>query len=104
MKHDERTWVDLDAGTRVIICGVRRLLYEGSDSEPVEGKRANERGFEPIGTSFVVEGGDWLTLELPVSAVADVEIVVWPNGVTVWVPLPGDYLVRDSSGSELDRP
>lgn len=63
----------------------------------------SEIGFEPIGTSFVVEGGDWLTLELPVSAVADVEIVVWPNGVAVWVPLPGDYLVRDSSGSELDR-
>ncbi|MFK3835763.1 MULTISPECIES: hypothetical protein [unclassified Microbacterium] len=64
---------------------------------------SSEIGFEPIGTSFVVEGGDWLTLELPVSAMAGVEIVVWPNGVAVWVPLPGDYLVRDSSGNELDR-
>ncbi len=64
---------------------------------------SSEIGFEPIGTSFVVEGGDWLTLELPIESVADVEIVSWPNGVAVWVPFPGDYVVLDSSGNELDR-
>lgn len=64
---------------------------------------SSEIGFEPIGTSFVLEGGDWVTLELPVSAVADVEIVAWPTGIAVWVPFPGDYIVLDSSGNELDR-
>ena len=64
---------------------------------------SSEIGFEPIGTSFVLEGGDWLILELPISAVPDVEIVSWPNGIAVWVPFPGDYIVFDSSGTELDR-
>jgi hypothetical protein len=64
---------------------------------------SSEIGFEPIGTSFVVAGGDWVTLELPLSAVADVEIVTWPNGIAVWIPFPGDYVVLDSSGNELDR-
>lgn len=64
---------------------------------------SSEIGFEPIGTSFVVEGGDWLILELPISAISEVEIVSWPNGIAVWVPFPGDYIVFDSSGAELDR-
>ncbi len=64
---------------------------------------SSEIGFEPIGTSFVLDGGDWVTLELPVSAVAQVEVVSWPNGIAVWVPFPGDYIVFDSSGNEMDR-
>lgn len=64
---------------------------------------SSEIGFEPIGTSFLLEGGDWLTLDLPVASIADVEIVAWPNGIAVWVPFPGDYIVLDSSGNELDR-
>lgn len=64
---------------------------------------SSEIGFEPIGTSFVIQDGDWLMLDLPVSAVPDIEIVAWPNGIAVWVPFPGDYIVFDSSGRELDR-
>ncbi|MFF3027024.1 hypothetical protein [Microbacterium sp. NPDC057944] len=84
--------------------GSRRINEERTTLKisVVEGS-SSEIGFEPVGTSFVVEGGDWLTLELPVSVVADVEIVAWPNGLAVWVPFHGDYLVRDSSGNELDR-
>jgi hypothetical protein len=62
-----------------------------------------EIGFEPIGTSFVVGGGDFLVLDLPANAVREVDIVHWPNGIAVWVPFPGDYIVFNSSGTELDR-
>ncbi|MBM6403575.1 hypothetical protein JQN72_04865 [Phycicoccus sp. CSK15P-2] len=44
-----------------------------------------------------------MTLELAISAVAQVEFVAWPNGIAVWVQFPGDYIVFDSSGNELDR-
>lgn len=64
---------------------------------------SSEIGFEPIGTSFVIEDGNWLFLEMPVAAISEVEVVAWPNGVAIWVPWPGDYVVLDSAGSELDR-
>lgn len=64
---------------------------------------SSEIGFEPIGTSFVLEDGEYVILELPAAAVPDVEIIAWPNGIAVWVPFPGDYVVFDSAGRELDR-
>lgn len=64
---------------------------------------AVEIGFEPIGTSFDVADGDWVILELPAESVAELEFVAWPNGIAVWVPFPGDYVVFDSAGNELER-
>lgn len=65
-------------------------------------KGAAEFQFEPLGASFVVRDGDFLTLEVPRTAVEDVEMVAWPSGVSVWVPYPRTYCVRDSKGHELD--
>lgn len=62
-----------------------------------------EIGFEPIGTSFELAGDEWIVLELPIEAVGNLEFVSWPNGLAVWVPFPGDYVVYDSAGIELDR-
>jgi hypothetical protein len=59
--------------------------------------------FEPIGTRFEVAYEDHLTLELDVDVVGELEYVTWPNGMAVWVPYEGDYIVRDSAGNELDR-
>jgi hypothetical protein len=62
-----------------------------------------EIGFEPIGTSFTLKDDEWIVLELPIDAVGQLEFASWPNGLAVWVPFPGDYVVYDSSGNELDR-
>ena len=62
-----------------------------------------EIGFEPIGSTFSLSDDDFLTLELDVADVSGLEFVSWPNGIAVWVPFPGDYIVRDSSGAEIDR-
>lgn len=64
---------------------------------------AVEIGFEPIGSAFTVRDGDFVVLELDAASVARLEFVSWPNGIAVWVPYPGDYVVRDSAGQELDR-
>jgi len=59
--------------------------------------------FEPVGTTFTLAKGQSIYLRLPIEAVADVETVVWPNGIGVWVPYPGDYVILDGAGNELDR-
>lgn len=59
--------------------------------------------FEPIGTTFRLASDDFIFLELPIDVVSNVEVVVWSNGIGVWVPYPGDYAVFDSEGNELDR-
>jgi hypothetical protein len=59
--------------------------------------------FEPVGTTFSLMSGEWIFLRAPVEAVPKIEVVVWPNGIGVWVPYPGEYLVLDSEGKELDR-
>lgn len=64
---------------------------------------AVEIGFEPIGTTFTVVNGDWVALDIPAAAAGQIELVSWPNGIAVWLPFPGDYVVFDSSGKEVDR-
>lgn len=59
--------------------------------------------FEPVGTTFALDDEDFVFLRVPVDAVASIEVVVWPNGVGVWVPYPGDYVILDREGRELDR-
>ena len=62
-----------------------------------------EIGFEPIGTSFELAEDESIFLELPIDAVAELQIVSWHNGMAVWVPYPGDYVVYDAAGNVLDR-
>ncbi|WP_117215643.1 hypothetical protein [Allorhizocola rhizosphaerae] len=59
--------------------------------------------FEPVGTTFALAPEDFIYLELPIGALPEVEVVVWQNGIGVWVPYPGDYVILDSNGNELDR-
>ena len=62
-----------------------------------------EIGFEPIGTSFELSDDASIFLELPIEAVGELQIVSWPNGMAIWVPYPGDYVVYDGAGNVLDR-
>lgn len=79
------------------------------DVETVDLKYSAARGskcelcFEPVGTTFSLFDGQSVYLRVPVDLVSKIEIVVWSNGVGVWVPYPGDYVVLDESGNELDR-
>jgi hypothetical protein len=73
------------------------LKYAAAGDSPVE------ICFEPVGTTFSLIDGQWIFLRTPLEAVPKIEVVVWPNGIGVWVPYPGDYIVLDSEGKELDR-
>ena len=75
------------------------LTFKGNPYQSVD----VEVTFEPVGTTFRLGQGDLIYLRLPTSAIADTEIVVWPNGIGVWVPYPGDYVILDAAGEELDR-
>ncbi|MDT0489775.1 hypothetical protein RM717_04575 [Streptomyces griseus] len=61
--------------------------------------------FEPGGTAFTLAAEEFLTLRLEPDVVPAVEITVWPNGISVWLPYPGesDYIVLDSEGREVAR-
>ncbi|MFE2292582.1 hypothetical protein [Streptomyces sp. NPDC059452] len=61
--------------------------------------------FEPGGTAFTLAAEEFITLRLDPSLASAVEIAVWSNGISVWLPYPGesDYLVLDSDGQEVAR-
>ncbi|MFE7484324.1 hypothetical protein [Streptomyces sp. NPDC057552] len=83
----------------------------GTDSRPtMDMKLAAADGparitFEPGGTAFTLAAEEFLTLRLEPDVVPAVEIAVWPNGISVWLPYPGesDYIVLDSEGREVAR-
>ena len=74
-----------------------RLIFKAAPGQSVE------VCFEPVGTTFRLNSEEYIFLQLPELAVSSVEVVVWPNGVGVWVPYPGDYTILDSNEQELDR-
>ena len=57
-----------------------------------------EIGFEPLGTSFVLTGDDYLVLEVAPELVDRLEFAWFPNGLAVWAPYPEPYTVRNSAG------
>jgi hypothetical protein len=59
--------------------------------------------FEPVGTTFSLTDGEYVYLRAPIDVIGSIEMVVWPNGIGVWVPYPGDYAILDREGNELDR-
>ncbi|MFJ3220781.1 hypothetical protein ACIPLC_33270 [Kitasatospora sp. NPDC086801] len=61
--------------------------------------------FEPGGTAFEVDVDDFISLRLDSGSVSSIEIYHWPNGISVWLPYPGesDFIVLDSSGEEMAR-
>lgn len=60
--------------------------------------------FEPVGTTFRLNRNDVIYLRMPISAVPNLEVVMWPNGIGVWVaPYPGEYIILDGNKVELDR-
>lgn len=59
--------------------------------------------FEPVGTTVNLLDGEFVYLRAPMAAVASIEYVIWPNGIGVWVPYPGDYRILNQAGVELDR-
>lgn len=63
-----------------------------------------EVSFEPVGTTFSLVDGESIYLRTTLENLASIEIVSWPQAVEVWVGVyPGDYVVLDSDGKELDR-
>jgi hypothetical protein len=77
--------------------GTTRLRFKAAYNANVEVT------FEPVGTTFALAPDDSVYLELPIGALPEVEVVVWQNGIGVWVPYPGEYVIFDSDGNELDR-
>ena len=67
------------------------------------GDAAMELCFEPIGTTFNLVKGKPIFLRVPIETVGSIETVLWPNGIGVWLPYPGDYVVLDEHGREIDR-
>ncbi|MFG3142170.1 hypothetical protein ACGFZA_38855 [Streptomyces sp. NPDC048211] len=61
--------------------------------------------FEPGGTAFSLDADEFITLRLDASLAPSIEVNIWPNGISVWLPYPGesDYIVLDSSGREVAR-
>jgi 2'-5' RNA ligase len=61
--------------------------------------------FEPLGEVVELKRDEVAYLRVPVEAIAATEIYVWPNGISVWLPYPGesDYVVVDANGDELLR-
>ncbi|MET9974714.1 hypothetical protein ACFYOI_17870 [Streptomyces microflavus] len=61
--------------------------------------------FEPGGVVFMLAAEEFITLQLDPSLAPSVEINIWPNGIAVWLPYPGesDYIVLDSSNREMTR-
>jgi hypothetical protein len=61
--------------------------------------------FEPGGVVFTLDADEFITFQLDPSLAPSIEINMWPNGISVWLPYPGesDYIVLDSSDREVTR-
>ncbi|MFI6289029.1 hypothetical protein ACIBCM_30510 [Streptomyces sp. NPDC051018] len=61
--------------------------------------------FEPGGIAFALDVDEFITLQLDPSLAPSVEINIWANGISVWLPYPGksDYIVLDSTDHEVAR-
>ncbi|MGW6744436.1 hypothetical protein ACWGDX_27535 [Streptomyces sp. NPDC055025] len=61
--------------------------------------------FEPGGVVFTLGADEFITLQLDPGLAPSVEINIWSNGISVWLPYPGesDYIVLDSSDREVAR-
>ena len=77
--------------------GTTRLRFKAAYNTSVE------ITFEPVGTTFALRPDEFISLELPTNALPEVEVVVWSNGIGVWVPYPGEYTIFGSDDNELDR-
>ncbi|WP_433404053.1 hypothetical protein [Streptomyces sp. CA-146814] len=61
--------------------------------------------FEPGGVAFTLAAEEFITLRLDPVLAPSVEITAWSNGISVWLPYPGesDYVILDSNGHEVAR-
>ncbi|MEW1724885.1 hypothetical protein [Streptomyces sp. NPDC093109] len=61
--------------------------------------------FEPGGVVFALAAEEFVTLQFDPSLASSVEINIWPNGISVWLPYPGqsDYVILDSDDHEVAR-
>ncbi|PVC86788.1 hypothetical protein DBP19_25310 [Streptomyces sp. CS090A] len=61
--------------------------------------------FEPGGTAFTLDAEEFITLRLDPVLAPSVEINIWPNGISVWLPYPGesDYIILDADDHEVAR-
>jgi hypothetical protein len=73
------------------------LKYSAAGDSPVE------ICFEPVGTTFSLIDGQTIYLRIPRHILPSIEVVIWPNGIGVWLPYPNDYRVIDDRGMEIDR-
>ena len=57
--------------------------------------------FEPWGATFELSEGEMITLRAPIGAVPKIETLLFPTGISVWVP-DGDYVVLNAAGEEIE--
>ena len=58
--------------------------------------------FEPLGTDFTLQPGASVILDAPLEEIAEIKIVIWKSGLSVWLPFPSGARVLDADGTELD--
>jgi len=66
-------------------------------------RRRTKVSFEPIGNDFELELGETIYLDVPLADLGALEVVVWDTGIAIWLPYPGEHIVRDGDGHEITR-
>ena len=59
--------------------------------------------FEPLGQEFPMKPTEDLVLDVPVEDLRELVLVTFDGGLSVWLPYPGDHIVRDTAGAEIAR-
>jgi hypothetical protein len=57
--------------------------------------------FEPSGMTYALRRSEHMFADIPTIDVAEMEIVCWKGGISIWAP--GAVITLDSSGTELHR-
>ena len=59
--------------------------------------------FEPLGADYPLAAGEALFVDVSATDLAEIEVAIWPTGVSVWLPYPDDHVVLDERGTEIGR-
>ena len=59
--------------------------------------------FEPLGDVIELASGEHIFVRVPLAGLSSLEIYMWPNGISVWLPYPGDYAILNPEKSEIGR-
>jgi hypothetical protein len=57
--------------------------------------------FEPTGMTYDLKAGDKMSADISQLIVAELQIIHWKGGISIWAP--GPIITRDVDGNELHR-